>query len=39
MKGRKLNISVGFITQSYFDVPKNIRPNFMYYLIMKFLAK
>ena len=27
IKGRKLNISVVFITQSYFAVPKNIRRN------------
>ena len=27
VRGRKLNISLVFITQSYFAVPKNIRPN------------
>ena len=32
---RKLNISLGFITQSYFSVPKDVRLNSTYYLIMK----
>ena len=32
---RKLNISLAFITQSYFSVPKDVRPNSTYYLIMK----
>ena len=27
IRGRKLNISVVFITQSYFKVPKNVRLN------------
>ena len=27
VSGRKLNFSLAFITQSYFAVPKNIRPN------------
>ena len=27
IRGRKLNISLAFITQSYFAVPKNIRIN------------
>ena len=27
IRGRKLNISLAFITQSYFAVPKNIRVN------------
>ena len=27
IRGRKLNISLAFITQSYFVVPKNIRLN------------
>ena len=27
IRGRKLNISLVFITQSYFAVPKDIRPN------------
>ena len=33
--GRKLNISLVFITQSYFAVPKNIRLNSIHYFIMK----
>ena len=32
---RKLNISLVFITQSYFSVPKDVRLNSAYYLIMK----
>ena len=32
---RKLNISLVFITQSYFAVPKNIRLNSIHYFIMK----
>ena len=32
---RKLNISLVFITQSYFSVPKDVRLNSMHYLIMK----
>ena len=32
---RKLNISLVFITQSYFSVPKDVRSNSKHYLIMK----
>ena len=32
---RKLNISLMFITQSYFSVPNNVRSNSTHYLIMK----
>ena len=32
---RKLNISLVFITQSYFSVPKEVRLNSTLYLIMK----
>ena len=32
---RKLNISLVFITQSYFAVPKNIRLDSTHYFIMK----
>ena len=34
IRGRKLNISFVFITQSYFAKPKNIRLNCMDYFIM-----
>ena len=34
IRNRKLNISLLFITQSYFDVPKNIRLNSTHYFIM-----
>ena len=32
---RKLNISLAFITQSYFSVPKDVRLNSTHYLIVK----
>ena len=32
---RKLNISLAFITESYFSVPKDVRLNSTHYLIMK----
>ena len=32
---RKLNISLVFITQSYFSVPKDVKLNSSHYLIMK----
>ena len=35
IKSRKLNISLVFITQSYFSVPKDVRLNSTHYLIMK----
>ena len=35
IKDRRLNISLVFITQSYFAVPKNIRLNSTHYFIMK----
>ena len=35
IRGRKLNISLVFITQSCFALPKNIRLNSTYYFIMK----
>ena len=35
IRGRKLNISVVFITQSYFKVPKDVRLNSTYFFIMK----
>ena len=39
IKGRKLNISLVFITQSCFAVPKNIRLNSTHYSITKILCK
>ena len=36
---RKLNISLAFITQSYFLVPKDLRLNSTHYLIMKINKK
>ena len=35
IRGRKLNISLVFITQSYFALPKKIRLNATHYFIMK----
>ena len=35
IRGSKLNISLVFIVQSYFSVPKNIRLNSAHYFIMK----
>ena len=39
IRGRKINISLVFITQSYFAVPKNIRLNFTHYFVMKIPKK
>ena len=39
IRGRKLNISLVFITQSYFAVPKNIRLNFTHYFFIKMANK
>ena len=35
IRGRKLNISIIFITQSYFKVPKEVRLNTTHFFIMK----
>ena len=35
IRGRKLNISLVFITQSYFAVPNNIRLDSTQYIVMK----
>ena len=35
IRSRKLNISLLFITQSHFRVPKDVRLNFTYFFIMK----
>ena len=39
IRGRKLNISLMFITQSYFAVPKGITLNSAYYFIMEIPSK
>ena len=39
LRGRKFNISLVFISQSYFKVPKTRRLNATHYFIMKFLNK
>ena len=35
IRARKLNISIVFITQSYFKVPKDVRLNSTHFFIMK----
>ena len=35
IRGRKLNIAIDFITQSYFKVPKEVRLNTALFFIMK----
>ena len=35
IRGKKLNISIVFITQSYFKVPKEVRLNITHFFIMK----
>ena len=35
IRGRKLNISIVFVTQSYFKVPKDVRLNSSHFFIMK----
>ena len=39
IRGRKLNVSLVFITQSYFAEPNNIRLNSTHYFIMKISNK
>ena len=39
IRGRKLNISIVFITQSYFKVPKDVRLNSTHCFIMKITNK
>ena len=36
IRGRKINISLVFITQSYFIVPKDVRLNITHFLSQKF---
>ena len=35
IRGKKLNISLVFVTQSYFKVPKNVRLNTTHFFIAK----
>ena len=35
IRGRKLNISIAFITKSHFQLPKDVRLNSTYFFIMK----
>ena len=39
IRGRKLNISLVFLSQCYFTVPKNIQLDATHYFIMKTLNK
>ena len=39
IRGRKLNISIVFITQSYFKMPKDVRLNSTHFFIMKISNK
>ena len=39
LRGRKLNISLVFISQSFFKVPKTVRLNATHYFIMKISNK
>ena len=39
IRSRKLNISLVFITQSYFKIPKGFRLNSTHFFIMKILNK
>ena len=39
IRGRKRNISIIFITQSYFKVPKDVRLNSTQFFIMKIPSK
>ena len=39
LRGQKLNISLVFISQSYFKLPKTVTLNVTHYCIIKFLTK
>ena len=39
IRDKKLNISIVFITQSYFKVPKDVRLNSIHFLLWKFQIK
>ena len=35
IRGKKLNISIAFITESYFQLPKDVRLNSTHFFMMK----
>ena len=35
IRGKKLNFSLAFITESYFAVPKSVRLNYTHFLLRK----
>ena len=39
IRGRKLNVSIVFITRSYFKVPKDVRLNSTHFFILKIPKK
>ena len=39
IRGRKLNVSNVFVTQLYFEAPKDVRVNSTHFLIKKILNK
>ena len=39
IRGTNLNISIFFIKQSFFKVPKEVRQNFTHFFIMKISSK
>ena len=39
IRGRKINISLVFIAQSYFKVPKDVRLNTTHFFVTKILSK
>ena len=39
IRGRKLNISLVFVTQSYFKIPKDVRLNTTHFFSQKFRIK
>ena len=39
IKGRKINISLDFITKSYFKIPKDVRLNITHFFSQKFQIK
>ena len=39
IRGRKINVSIAFVTQSYFKEPKDVRLSSTHFFIMKILTK